>query len=88
MGFRWVRVFCLCAWLLMLQANGLVPIVEPEVLMDGVHSIERSAEVRAVCVLRTLCLRSHPPNTVLLWTGPRCTLGFYLNTVHLQRLID
>jgi len=27
------------------QANGLVPIVEPEVLMDGTHSIERSAEV-------------------------------------------
>lgn len=27
------------------QANGLVPIVEPEVLMDGEHSIERSAEV-------------------------------------------
>lgn len=27
------------------QANGLVPIVEPEVLMDGSHSIERSAEV-------------------------------------------
>jgi fructose-bisphosphate aldolase, class I len=27
------------------QENGLVPIVEPEVLMDGTHSIERSAEV-------------------------------------------
>ena len=27
------------------QANGLVPIVEPEVLMDGEHSLERSAEV-------------------------------------------
>jgi len=27
------------------QANGLVPIVEPEVLMDGAHSLERSAEV-------------------------------------------
>jgi len=27
------------------QANGLVPIVEPEVLMDGTHSIEKSAEV-------------------------------------------
>jgi hypothetical protein len=56
----------LCAWLLMLQANGLVPIVEPEVLMDGVHSIERSAEVRAVCVLLTLCLRSQPPNSAPL----------------------
>lgn len=27
------------------QANGLVPIIEPEVLMDGDHSLERSAEV-------------------------------------------
>lgn len=27
------------------QKNGLVPIVEPEVLMDGKHSIERAAEV-------------------------------------------
>jgi len=27
------------------QENGLVPIVEPEILMDGTHSIERSAEV-------------------------------------------
>jgi len=27
------------------QANGLVPIVEPEVLMDGPHTLERSAQV-------------------------------------------
>jgi fructose-bisphosphate aldolase class I len=27
------------------QANGIVPIVEPEVLIDGDHTIERSAEV-------------------------------------------
>jgi fructose-bisphosphate aldolase class I len=27
------------------QANGLVPIVEPEVLMDGDHSLERCAQV-------------------------------------------
>ena len=27
------------------QANGLVPIVEPEVLMDGDHTIERCEEV-------------------------------------------
>ncbi len=27
------------------QANGLVPIVEPEVLMDGEHTLERCAEV-------------------------------------------
>ncbi|MHA6622620.1 class I fructose-bisphosphate aldolase [Pseudonocardia sp. DLS-67] len=29
------------------QAAGIVPIVEPEVLMDGAHSIERCAEVTA-----------------------------------------
>ncbi|WP_103381812.1 class I fructose-bisphosphate aldolase [Pseudonocardia dioxanivorans] len=29
------------------QAAGIVPIVEPEVLMDGTHSIERCAEVTA-----------------------------------------
>lgn len=27
------------------QANGIVPIVEPEVLIDGAHTIERSSEV-------------------------------------------
>jgi fructose-bisphosphate aldolase class I len=30
------------------QAAGLVPVVEPEVLMDGAHPIERCAEVTAV----------------------------------------
>lgn len=28
-----------------MQASGLVPIVEPEVLLDGEHGIERTAEV-------------------------------------------
>lgn len=36
------------------QANGLVPIVEPEVLMDGDHTIERAAaateKVQAACI--------------------------------------
>jgi fructose-bisphosphate aldolase class I len=27
------------------QSNGLVPIIEPEILMDGDHSIELCAEV-------------------------------------------
>ena len=34
------------------QQAGLVPIVEPEVLMDGAHSIERSAEVTEVTLNR------------------------------------
>ncbi|HEY5249365.1 MAG TPA: class I fructose-bisphosphate aldolase, partial [Dermatophilaceae bacterium] len=35
------------------QESGLVPIVEPEVLMDGSHSLERCAEVTAA-TLRTV----------------------------------
>jgi fructose-bisphosphate aldolase class I len=35
------------------QEAGLVPIVEPEVLMDGAHTLERCAEVTK-CVLRTV----------------------------------
>ena len=31
--------------------SGLVPIVEPEILMDGAHSIERTAEVQEVVLL-------------------------------------
>lgn len=31
--------------LAMVQASGLVPIVEPEVLLDGEHDIERTFEV-------------------------------------------
>jgi len=40
-----VNVDALARYASICQANGLVPIVEPEVLMDGTHSIERSAEV-------------------------------------------
>lgn len=39
------------------QANGLVPIVEPEVLMDGSHSLETSAEVTEkvlACVFKVM----------------------------------
>ena len=32
--------------LLLLINTGLVPIVEPEILMDGDHNIERTAEVQ------------------------------------------
>ena len=35
------------------QENGIVPIVEPEVLMDGAHSLERCEEVTAL-VLETV----------------------------------
>jgi fructose-bisphosphate aldolase class I len=35
----------LAAYAALCQANGIVPIVEPEVLIDGEHTIERCAEV-------------------------------------------
>lgn len=35
----------LARYAIICQENGLVPIVEPEILMDGTHSIERCAEV-------------------------------------------
>jgi len=34
------------------QENGLVPIVEPEILQDGSHSIERCAEVSELVFAR------------------------------------
>ncbi|EKD72346.1 MAG: hypothetical protein ACD_45C00700G0003, partial [uncultured bacterium] len=36
---------CLARYAAICQANGIVPIVEPEVLIDGDHSLERCAEV-------------------------------------------
>ena len=36
---------CLARYAAICQANGIVPIVEPEVLIDGTHTIERCAEV-------------------------------------------
>ena len=47
------------------QENGIVPIVEPEVLMDGAHSIERCEEVTNV-VLRNRVPRSCSSTRVLL----------------------
>jgi fructose-bisphosphate aldolase class I len=39
------NVYRLARYASICQANGLVPVVEPEVLMDGTHSVERAAEV-------------------------------------------
>jgi fructose-bisphosphate aldolase class I len=41
----WVNAHALARFAALSQEAGLVPIVEPEVLMDGDHSIERSFEV-------------------------------------------
>eukprot|EP00271_Cylindrocystis_brebissonii_P014899 TRINITY_DN36559_c0_g1_i1.p1 TRINITY_DN36559_c0_g1~~TRINITY_DN36559_c0_g1_i1.p1 ORF type:complete len:365 (-),score=51.39 TRINITY_DN36559_c0_g1_i1:253-1347(-) len=37
------------------QQNGLVPIVEPEILIDGTHSIERSAQVAEEVFAAVIC---------------------------------
>src|SRR3954451_19628494 len=41
----WTNAHALARYAALSQEVGLVPIVEPEVLMDGDHSIERSFEV-------------------------------------------
>ncbi len=41
----WVNAHALARYAALCQEAGLVPIVEPEVLMDGEHSIERSGAV-------------------------------------------
>lgn len=37
------------------QSEGIVPIVEPEVLMDGLHSLERSFEVTSIVLHELFC---------------------------------
>src|SRR5205807_8023053 len=41
----WTNAHALARYAALAQETGLVPIVEPEVLMDGDHTIERSFEV-------------------------------------------
>ncbi len=63
------------------QANGLVPIVEPEVLMDGTHTIEKAAAITEhVLALQYKALHDHhvllegtllKPNMVLSGEQPR-----------------
>jgi fructose-bisphosphate aldolase, class I len=43
----WTNAHALARYAALCQESGLVPIVEPEVLMDGDHSIERSFQVTA-----------------------------------------
>jgi hypothetical protein len=54
------------------QEQHLVPIVEPEVLMDGDHSIERCEEVTGTVLMKRDQSASRAPtldNQLLLWTG-------------------
>jgi fructose-bisphosphate aldolase, class I len=54
----------LAAYAAICQTEGIVPIVEPEVLMDGDHGIERSAEVNEE-VLHAVFLALHRHQVVL-----------------------
>jgi fructose-bisphosphate aldolase class I len=76
----WTNAHALARYAALSQEAGLVPIVEPEVLMDGDHSIERSFEVTS----RTLHAvftelrdqRVHPEGMLL---KPNMVLSGYAN---------
>jgi len=52
-GLYWANAQALARYAALCQEAGLVPVVEPEVLMDGDHSLERCSEVTEK-VLRTV----------------------------------
>ena len=54
----------------MCQAAGLVPIVEPEVLCDGDHSLERCQKVTETVLAAVY--KVSPP--LIGWSGPRTEL--------------
>ena len=57
------------------QENGLVPIIEPEVLMDGCHDIERAAQVLlSACRCVSLCVSVSLCHRVCLPPGAQCRL--------------
>src|SRR3989441_323420 len=56
----WVNAHALARFAALSQEAGLVPIVEPEVLMDGDHTIERCEEVTAATLQEVFTqLRTH-----------------------------
>jgi len=60
------------------QENGLVPIVEPEILMDGTHSIERSAAVtEAVLSSVFASLHEHHVDLSRILLKPNMVLSGY-----------
>jgi len=50
-----VNAHALARYAALCQEAGLVPIVEPEVLMDGAHSIERAEEVTGATLREVFC---------------------------------
>ena len=50
----WTNAHALARFAALSQESGLVPIVEPEVLMDGEHSIETSATTSRIAMLQAL----------------------------------
>ena len=76
----WTNAHALARYAALSQEAGLVPIVEPEVLMDGTHSIERSFEVTSR-TLHALFIelrdqRVHPEGLLL---KPNMVLSGYEN---------
>lgn len=59
-----VNAHALARYAAICQAQGLVPIVEPEVLMDGAHTLERCAQVTEA-VLHTVFSALHAHGVVL-----------------------
>ncbi len=58
------------------QSQGIVPIVEPELLMDGAHSIERCAEVTETILARVFnALHRHHVDLELIILKPNMVLA-------------
>jgi fructose-bisphosphate aldolase class I len=79
----WVNAHALARYAALSQEAGLVPIVEPEVLMDGDHTIERSFEVTSRtlhAVFTELRDQRVEPEGMLL--KPNMVLSGYESSVH------
>src|SRR5260221_4448831 len=57
----WTNAHALARYAALCQEAGIVPIVEPEVLMDGTHTIERSLAVTAAVLEAEFLAFAHQP---------------------------
>ncbi len=79
----WVNAHALARYAALAQEAGLVPIVEPEVLMDGAHTIEDSATVTGR-VLQAVYTELHDQRVDLAGTllKPNMVLSGYESSQH------